>query len=95
MCKHRAPQGSTGPQGSLGIPRKPYFNLFLKLSFAIFGATHARHHSTARHVTALRVLLHGRLTDGGLVHGPLKPRKTHLGPMWALMGPPGQVLEKE
>ena len=34
---HRAPQGSTGPQGSLGIPRKPYFYIFLLSFWSIFG----------------------------------------------------------
>ena len=28
--------GSAGPQGSLGIPRKPYIYLFLKIVFIIF-----------------------------------------------------------
>ena len=35
--QNRATQGHTGPQGSLGIPRKPYFYLFFEILGGIFG----------------------------------------------------------
>ena len=37
ISAHNFENAHTGPQGSLGIPRKSYFNLFLGIPFGIFG----------------------------------------------------------